>query len=227
MIHQISIHVMHGLCLKFITLSCQLTCCQPSFPASVPIPPEKQKHHGICGYVAPILDQKGVRTRGVSYQKLWVSYFRINSWRGCENSETAWSGLVWSAIGRVPKGSIASFGRYNMNWHLNALMTPYFSILFGERWQISIYELCFLFRGSRVFLGDRNITRDLRRWMLVEGILFAMPFFLGNIGDLWCILSETNIAYIAGWKISWKTNLLILPRQENLVGIILHVRSRD
>ena len=34
---------MHGLCLKFITLSCQLTFCQPSFPASVPIPPEKQK----------------------------------------------------------------------------------------------------------------------------------------------------------------------------------------
>ena len=26
-----------------------------------------RKHHGICGYVAPILDQKGVRTRGVSY----------------------------------------------------------------------------------------------------------------------------------------------------------------
>ena len=45
MIHQISIHVIsiHGLCLKFITLSCQLTFCQPSFPASVPIPPEKQK----------------------------------------------------------------------------------------------------------------------------------------------------------------------------------------
>ena len=45
MIHQISRHVisMHGLCLKFITLSCQLTFCQPSFPASVPIPPEKQK----------------------------------------------------------------------------------------------------------------------------------------------------------------------------------------
>ena len=45
MIHQISIHVIsiHGLCLKFITLSCQLTFGQPSFPASVPIPPEKQK----------------------------------------------------------------------------------------------------------------------------------------------------------------------------------------
>ena len=45
MIHQISIHVIsiHGLCLKFITLSCQLTFCQPSFPASVPVPPEKQK----------------------------------------------------------------------------------------------------------------------------------------------------------------------------------------
>ena len=28
-----------------------------------------RKHHGICGYVAPILDQKGVRTRGVSYLK--------------------------------------------------------------------------------------------------------------------------------------------------------------
>ena len=28
---------------------------------------EKRKDHGICGYVAPILDQKGVRTRGVSY----------------------------------------------------------------------------------------------------------------------------------------------------------------
>ena len=45
MIHQISIHVIsiHGLYLKFIALSCQLTFCQPSFPASVPIPPEKQK----------------------------------------------------------------------------------------------------------------------------------------------------------------------------------------
>ena len=45
MIHQISIHVisMHGLCLKCITLSCQRTFCQPSFPASVPIPPEKLK----------------------------------------------------------------------------------------------------------------------------------------------------------------------------------------
>ena len=58
---------MHELCLKFITLSCQLTFCQPSFPASVFIPLRNRKHHGICGYVAPILDQKGVRARGVSY----------------------------------------------------------------------------------------------------------------------------------------------------------------
>ena len=75
MIHQISIHVIsiHGLCLKFITLSCQLTFCQPSFPASVPIPPEKQKtpwNLWLCNtYTWP----KGVRTRGVSYLNLfWI-----------------------------------------------------------------------------------------------------------------------------------------------------------
>lgn len=51
----------------------------------------------------------------------------------------------------------------NMNWHIFPLMTPYFSTLFGERCQISIYKLCFLFRGSRVFLGERKVTGDLKR----------------------------------------------------------------
>ena len=66
MIHQISIHVIsiHGLCLKFITLSCQLTFCQPSFPAE-----------NTMEFVAPILDQKGVRTRGVSYLNFWKPPF--------------------------------------------------------------------------------------------------------------------------------------------------------
>ena len=69
MIHQISIHVVsiHGLCLKFITLSCQLTFCQPSFPASVPIPPWTWETENTMEFVAMLylyLTKKGYVPEG-------------------------------------------------------------------------------------------------------------------------------------------------------------------
>ena len=42
----------------------------PLFLHQSPYHLRNREHHGICGYVAPILDQKGVRTRGVSYLSL-------------------------------------------------------------------------------------------------------------------------------------------------------------
>ena len=110
MIHQISIHVIsiHGLCLKFITLSCQLTFGQPSFPASVPIPPEKQRtpwNLWICStYTWP---KRGTYQRG-----LLPKYACQNGWTSSPNfgvnifENTTWG--TWYLLLQIFLGALTS-----------------------------------------------------------------------------------------------------------------------
>ena len=81
MIHQISIYTcyLYSWTLSKIHYTVMSTHLLPALFSC-------RKHHGICGYVASILDQKGVRTSGVSYlnipcKNLWmVGVFTYIEW---------------------------------------------------------------------------------------------------------------------------------------------------
>ena len=91
MIHQIS---MLSLCMDFVSnsLHCHVNSpfASPLFLHQSPYHLRNRKHHGICGYVAPILDQKGVRTRGVSYliYHTWILWARVS--------------FAWTFLGKSP-----------------------------------------------------------------------------------------------------------------------------
>ena len=172
MIHQTSIHVIsiHGLCLKFITLSCQLTFCQPSFPASVPIPPEKQKTQRnlwLCStYTWP---KRGTYQRGLlpkitgpttSHQKK-RSQREKNARQGANLSS---SGTSWDAL-RMP---VAHEGLYIGIRDSYILKMKAFWVVIGMLGTSFVSQGTSISKKMLPFWGDTSWRRDAPTKMCAE-----------------------------------------------------------